>query len=251
MTAEEIIAALNLPLASRVDQRVPKKLLLENGASTAADKRLINEGIEELRWLAALKPAVSGVPEFHDGERHYAEIAVLQVALRPGAKLERLVELIHRAVPYPIWLLIDHGNDAGVSLAHKRNALNEAEKVVLDGELVTVDLNSVRSEILASFLSALDISRQPRSSMYSLYQGWMDTVFALQAASITGVFRVLDTTELAVARREALRASLELQSQISSLRGAAAKASQMARQVELNLELKKLERELAHVREGL
>ena len=87
--------------------------------------------------------------------------------------------------------------------------------------------------------------------MYSLYQGWMDTLFALQAASITGVFRVLDTAELAVARRQALNASLALQSQIASLRGAAAKASQMARQVDLNLELRKLERELAHVREGL
>jgi hypothetical protein len=58
-----------------VNQRVPKKLLLENGAPTAADKRLINEGIEELLWLAALKPTTIGVPEYRDEVREYLEIA--------------------------------------------------------------------------------------------------------------------------------------------------------------------------------
>ena len=76
------IAALDLPASSRVDQRVPKKLLLENGAPTAADKRHINDGIEELLWLAALKPTTIGVPEYRDDVREYLEIAVLRLTLR-------------------------------------------------------------------------------------------------------------------------------------------------------------------------
>ena len=39
MNPATVIAALNLPADARVDQRVPKKLLVENGAPTAADKR--------------------------------------------------------------------------------------------------------------------------------------------------------------------------------------------------------------------
>ena len=62
MTAAEVLQALDLPADSRVDQRVPKKLLLENGAPTAADKRHINDGIDEILWLAALKPAAAGAP---------------------------------------------------------------------------------------------------------------------------------------------------------------------------------------------
>jgi len=42
------IASLGLPGGCRVDQRVPKKLLLENGAPTAADKRLIADAVEEI-----------------------------------------------------------------------------------------------------------------------------------------------------------------------------------------------------------
>jgi hypothetical protein len=43
VTGDEAIAALDLPAAARVDRRVPKSLLLEHGAPTAADKRHIND----------------------------------------------------------------------------------------------------------------------------------------------------------------------------------------------------------------
>ena len=33
-----------------MDQRVPKKLLLEQGAPTAVDKRQIQDGIEDMVW---------------------------------------------------------------------------------------------------------------------------------------------------------------------------------------------------------
>lgn len=85
MTVSEVITALCLPADTLVNQRVPKKLLLENGAPTGADKRQINEGIEELTWVAALKPGTIGVPEFRDGVREYLEIAVLSLTLRPEA----------------------------------------------------------------------------------------------------------------------------------------------------------------------
>ena len=63
------IASLGLPDGCRVDQRVPKKLLLENGAPTAADKRLIADTVEEIQWVAALKPNTIGVPNYRDESR--------------------------------------------------------------------------------------------------------------------------------------------------------------------------------------
>jgi len=251
VTVEAVIAALKLPTATRVDQRVPKKLLLEKGAPTAADKRLINEGIEAIQWLAVLKPATCGVPEFRDDVREYLEVAVLQLTLREKAKETRLIELLHRAVPYPVMLLVERESCLSISLAHKRQALKEADRVVLDDELVTERLPLAESSIRAVFLRALDIARQPRASLYALYQGWLDTAVALQAALVTGTFTLLDSAERAQQRRQALHASLTLQGQIAGLRSAAAKASQMARQVQLNLEIQRLQAELAAVRTQL
>ena len=71
MTRFDPFVALALPPDALLDRRVPKKLLIENGASTAADRRVIRQNIEEFRWLAALKPANIGVAKYHDEEREY------------------------------------------------------------------------------------------------------------------------------------------------------------------------------------
>ena len=139
MTSDEMLAAFDLPASSRVDQRVPKKLLLENGAPTAADKRFINEGVEAVRWLAALKPTTIGVPEYRDDVREYLEIAVLRLTMRAAAKATRLVELVHRAVPYPLLLLTEQDERPGLSVAHKRWSQAEAGMTVLEGGVVAVE----------------------------------------------------------------------------------------------------------------
>src|ERR1035438_4021803 len=105
MSFAPVINALAIPNEALVDQRVPKKLLLDQGAPTAADKRQIQDGIEEMVWVAALKPTNIAVPAFRDEVREYLEIAVLAITLRPAAKPTRLIELIHRAIPYPLILV--------------------------------------------------------------------------------------------------------------------------------------------------
>lgn len=84
MTGDEAIAALDLPPGARVDRRVPKTLLLEHGAPTAAGRRHINEGIAQILWVAALKPTTIGGAAYRDDVLEYLEIAVLRVTLRAG-----------------------------------------------------------------------------------------------------------------------------------------------------------------------
>lgn len=246
MTVQDLIAALELPASCRVDQRIPKKLLVENGAPTAADKRNINEGIEEIQWVATLKPSTIGVPEYRDETREYLEIAVLHIALRQDAKASRIAELTHRAVPYPLVLLLTVNDHLILSMAHIRWAQNEAGKVVLDGEPVAVNLAGqlASPDIFPAFLHALSITRQPRTNLKVLYQGWLDTLTAFQAAQITGVFAQSETEEQASVRRTALQNCQRLEGEAVRLRNVAAKEKQLARRVEMNIELQRLQREL-------
>jgi len=242
MNADTLAAALDLPAGSRVDQRVPKKLLLENGAPTAADRRYINDGIDELLWLAALKPTTIGVPEYRDDVREYLEVAVLQLTLRANARAARLVELVHRAVPYPVLLLTAGADRPGISAVHKRWSQGEAGKTVLEGEVVSVEWQTaLDGEYWHAFGAALALGQQPRNTLYTLYQGWIDTLLALHAARVTGLFAVASNASEAAARSEALRQYSRLVEEIARLRAAAAKERQMPRRVELNLELKRAE----------
>jgi len=247
LNLQTILTALGLPDGALVNQRVPKKLLVENGAPTSADKRKINDGIEEIHWLAALKPNTIGVPEYLDDEREYLEIAVLSVALRSEAKAGRLTELIHRAIPYPLFLVLVQGNQVSLSLANKRKAQNEADKFVLDGDVVEVTVSGKSapgSDVIRQFFDALALNKQPSTNLLNLYQGWLNVLIAFQASQRTGIFRQVTTQAESTARREALQKCGELDAKIAALRSAAAKEKQIARRVELNLEIKGLEREL-------
>jgi hypothetical protein len=267
LLAQTLIHALRLPAGCRVDQRVPKKLLLENGAATTADKRLITDAIEEIQWVAALKPNTIGVPDYRDSLREYLEIAVLAVTVRgviKPASHSRLAELVHRAVPYPVLLLFIEAQALTLSLAHKRWAQNEADKVVLDGSPLSVTVSASLSEVNAAdssqpdpaavvqaesaFIDSLAVTRQPQSTLHAVYQGWVDCVQALLAARLTGSYRTPTTPEQAAARRHALADCERLEADVRRLRRQAAKEKQLAHQVDLNLTLKRVQAELAAAR---
>ena len=241
MTGNDVIAALDLPKAALVERRIPKTLLLEHGAPTAADKRHISDGIEQILWVAALKPTTIGVTAYRDETREYLEIAVLRMTLRADAKPPRLIELLHRAVPYPVFAVTELAECVNLSLAHKRWSQGEAGKTVLEGEPLTIDCPRDGVPHGPAFAAALALGRQPRSSLLTLYQGWVDVLLALEAARRTGRFEIPDVAERRAARREALQDCARLEAEMARLRAAATKEKQMPRQVELNLELKRAE----------
>ena len=249
MSAFDLMTALALPGSALVDRRVPKSMLVENGAPTPGDKKRIRDGIEEIRWLAVLKPTTIGVAEYRDDAREYLEIAVLQVTLRPGARADRIIELMHRAVPYPVVLIAWEAETPDISLAHKRWSQGEAGKTVVDGEIIAAELGEgFPIEISSAFCDSL--SHQPRTTLYGLYQGWIDRLQALRVASVTGDFWVPTSPVVAADRSIALQEYLRLDAQIKDLRTAAGKEKQLARQVEMNLKLKNLraDRETARIK---
>lgn len=240
------VDALGLPPGARVDARVPKKLLIEQGAPTAADKRAIQDGIDELQWFAACKPSTIGVPVFSDVTREYLEIAIIACAFRPGAKSARLIELIHRAVPYPVLLITADESGLAVSAAHKRHAQNDAGRTVIE-QVVTA--SGLRADALDSaqvaFQKSLALAQQPRADLFALYSGWIARIEAVNAARLTGAFSATDDQDEIDRRREALDAHARLTKEIEGLRAKAKREKQLSRRVDLNLEIQRRESDLA------
>lgn len=273
LTADDVVKALALPERARVDQRVPKKMLAEHGAPTAADRRLLTDGIEELQWIAALKPGTVAIPEHRADGREYLEVAVLGVQVRAthgkASQWLRLAELVHRAVPYPVLLIQalapspaatpddeppSPPAQLALSLAHKRAAQNEAGKTVLDGELVRSELlgpGTGAASVVGPLLEAMVLDRQPHQDLMALYQGWMDCLTAAEAARLTGNFRLANGPIAAAAQREALRTCQRLEQEAGRLRSLAAKERQIAKQVDLNLALQRLQADLNAARAQL
>lgn len=249
----QLIAALAVPPDALIEQRVPKKILLEQGAPTPGDKRQIQDGVEELFWIAALKPTNIGVAEYRDSTREYLEIAILTLTLRQKARTPRLIELVHRAIPYPVVLMTTQDNNGvNLSLAHKRFSQGEAGKSVIeDLRSTTLLQHSNPTPQETAFLTNAAIAKLKSENLFTLYQGWIDRVVTLNASRITGVFQPPDSAEKATALRTNLDAHDKIKRDIAMLRSQAEKENQVARRVELNLEIRNLEAELAETTSNL
>ena len=253
MTPEPIIAALAVPNDALVELRVPKKLMLEQGAPTPADKRAIQDGIEELIWVAALKPTNIGVPTFRDAVREYLEIEVLMLSLRLDAKVSRLVELVHRAIPYPVVLIsrggAENAETTSISVAHKRWSQGETGQIVIEDVRSTAPFQpDAPTTVEAAFLGSLALSGLPRGDLFATYQGWFDRIAALEAARITGTFAVPGAAEQGTALQGGLAEYTRIERELVGLRARAKKEKQVGRRVDLNVAIKRLEGELATIR---
>lgn len=255
--AQQLLAALAVPTTALVQKRIPKKMLAESGATTVADRKLVQDHIDELTWYAALKPGNVGVAAYEDEQRNYLEVvvvvaqlrsdpaphvaAIAQQSARPvtiSTSIKRVAELVHRAIPYPTLLVLDSGGQLLVSIAHIRKAQRELDKTVLD-DAPTIAALGIGTAAEA-FLQAMALAKQPTQHLQALYQGWFDTLSAWQAVELTGQFRPSLSPEHAARRRVALYACRDLDTRITAARAAAAKEKQLARQVTANLEIKAL-----------
>jgi hypothetical protein len=296
MTAQVLIDAFRLPAQALLAQRIPKKLLVEQGASTAADKRLINDTIDELWWQATLKPATVGVPAFHaatvpatpatartavlgsaadgasDGGAASAhaseatdviELALVSAHLRPPtreAQARRLMQLIHRAIPYPVLLVTQAPTGTVLSVAHKRASLGEAGKwVVADGADTHAFNPAQPSSAETEFMASLVLEQLPPGALAdlrALYQAVADRITALAVAQVTGHYKAPEAAAATpagrtAAQRQALAERSRLLDQLASARSTAAKARQMSQRVELNLQIQRLQRQLQELQDRL
>ena len=243
---EALFDALEIPEACIVDRRIPKKRFSEE-APTAADRRRIADGIDRIQWRAVLKPENTGIAGFKDQDRVVEELSVLQLELRSDQQSDRIIELVHRAIPYLVVLITQHEHHVSVSLADKRWSLAESSKMVLEEDVLRVDVSiDGSSEHTSELIGHMALTQQPQASLYAVYRGWMDTIVAFIAAAYTGRFSLSESPEHAKRRRHALKRVEMLDTEIASIQRSAGKERQVAKRAEFNLRLQELRSERAN-----
>lgn len=251
MTPEQLLHALRLPASCLVQRRLPKTLLDQHGAARAGDKQVIAQGIASANWLASLKPASTGIAEHHSDTRAYVELAVLHVELKPGARSQRLIQLLHAALPHPLLLLTTGGLNS-LSLAHKRIAPGNHRAV--DGAVVDVQWSSPAEAEphAAAFLAALAVGQRqalelPAADLAEQYQRWIEATEALLAARRSGRFALPVGAEEAARRRQLLHQCSQLDAAIAQVRAAGKRETDLAAGAALNLRQRALRTDLTNL----
>lgn len=235
----------SFPEAAILEKKIPKKLLIENAQLGVSEKRIIKENVDQIFWQYTLKSTTCPVIPYKDDERDYSEIAVLLVELPSSKSFAKIAESIHRAIPYPL-LIVLTANDSkrlSLSVAPKRFSLAEKGAVVAEPIYTTPMLDmSTFSKNESDFLNSLRWSGLPLTHYFELYESIVDRFIAYECSQFSGVFKVEKKSD----RIEILKSCKNMKQQIAELSNIL-KNADFNEQVSLNVKIKKKETELKNL----
>ncbi len=250
---EQLWQSMNLPESCLLNSRIYKKMLLESTDLSNNDKKVITEDIDTLGWRYTLKPETISIPKIQTDEFDYPEIAVIHVTLKSPKRVKRLVEIIQRAIPYPLALVISHDNRLWLSLANKRQSLADSQKLMVEAFFDSnwIDGNS-SDPIEQAFIASLDCKQLDWTNFYTLYQGYVERMLALQAARHTGQFRLQNPHEVDANanasptrdRQTLLQDIRQLEEEESSLKTSLKSETQFNRRLALNMSIKRCQQQI-------
>ena len=224
---------LNIPDSCFIGNTIYKKLFYENADLSASDKSLFTDTISKVTWLCCLKPETINIPAYKDEVRDYSEIEVIEVLVHKDYKLKRIAEIIMRTIPYPMLLIFKLEDKRQFYVAHQRSSQSDSSKNTIE-EFIATDWLDSDSALFAK----LDIKQMRFTNFYALYS---DIVDAISIYNLSAIMPMDENITGAEARQ--LSAKIEdIEQEIVSLRSKLKKESQFNRKMELNIEIKKLER---------
>lgn len=236
-----LLEAFRIPDRCAVNQKVPKKLYYENVQMNGAQKRFFKEELEALTFAYNLSPETLNIPAFVNDDYVYDYIAVLSAQLREPKHALSIAEVVHK-VPYPVVLILSHENRSMLSLAAKRVNRADTSKRTIEEFFFTDWIDTIdQSETQEHFLESLDISHFSYDHLYKLYADIISRITALQSASVTGRFSVVENP---AGQRELLGEIASLQTQVNELKSLLKKESQFNEKVRINVELKSVEQQV-------
>ena len=243
MSAVAFYSHLGFPEASQLDRRIYKRLVLEHGQLTNADKKTLSEDVSGLTWKYTLKPSTVQVLPYEDDEQEYLEIAVIEAILTNRRKATRIAEMIQRAIPYPLLLLIVEAEEFCVCVARKRFSRSEKGSIIAEDLLCSPWIKEPLTGNDQRFCEAFALQRLSQSDFRALYDDMVRVVLAHTCAKLTGQFAIRPEDSTAD-RRQRLERCHSIKREISSLRVAIHQEAPFAQKIELNTQIKTLEAQL-------
>jgi hypothetical protein len=222
----------NIPQSCEVKNTIFKKLFYENTDLSTSDKTLFTDVINKITWLYCLKPETINIQLYNDDIREYNEIEFIEVDLNEDRRINRISEIIMRAIPYPMVLIFKLKDKKQLYVAHQRVSQSDSSKNTIEEFISTNWLDGD-----SALFSKLDIRKMRFTNFFALYSDIVDAISIYKLSDV-----IADNASITGAEARLLSTQIEeMEGQITSLRSKLKKESQFNRKMELNIEIKKLE----------
>ena len=245
---------LGIPERCLLNKRITKAFFLKNFSLSPNQKKLLNNNIDSMLWLASIKPSNSNIQAFSDESYSYEEVQVMVCTLKNEqfeSSANQCIELFQKFIPYPILLIIDDDANLLINACDKRINQNDKSKRTIVKQISTVVISKlVTSEVNSTFYNALKFENIDKTNLQTVYNNYINALVQFKAASITGSFkqRTQKRSEQDMVHLLEIEA---LEKEIIGLKNQLTKESQFSSKVNLNVAIQKKIQEIEDIKSKL
>lgn len=250
---ENINEFLGLPKTCYINSRMPKKTFTDNPEFDLRkeEKSILKDDISSIYFECSLKPSLLNIPRFENENVRYEEIEVFKVTINDESKYNKPCELLQKYIQYPMIIIVESNKAIRINAAIKKINKVDNSKLLVDEMIYTdwINKENLRDKEI-SFLKSLNISNLKTNNLFNVYEGYINSIKSFIASKYSNEFAVKSNEEV-TDDIEILDKINNLENEVIRLRNNIKKETNMGTKVELNVKIKKIEKQIENFKDTL
>lgn len=224
-----------IPQRCCVKQFIAKKNFLNFADLNKTEKEDLSSSVRKITLLFQLEPNNINVSPYEDEVREYPLINIFHIEVEQNANTKRIAGFIMSAIPSPSVLIFQNDDQMQLAVAHQRTNQNDSSKNVLE-EIILSKWQTYNENLF-------NINEMNLQNFFALYSDIVDLI-SIQNAKAVDVISAKNKNATGEQARALLDQYNAKETEIAALRAQLKKETQFNRKIELNIRIKKLEKEL-------
>lgn len=243
----------NLPKDCNINNKIPKKAFTNNPEFDLKkeEKDLLKDYIESIYIEYCLKPQFINIPVYEDEYVKYTEIEIVKINIKDRTKEEKICEMIQKYIQYPMIIILCNEEYLKINGALKHINKVEKDKLIIEKMIYTDWINEDElSDNDKLFLESISINKITINNLFTVYRDFINCIESYNLSKVKGSFEVksIHDTSHDIDILEKIEA---LENEIEILRSKIKKEVNMGAKVEINVKIKKLQRNIEKLKSEL
>jgi len=240
-----------LPERVLLHKRLPKTFFTKKFNLSAAEKRLLNQSITHMEWLASIKPDNANIPMLKNNEWVFEEVQVMKCRVEDN-ELQKLgvkcAELMQKYIPYPMVVIVEDEHEFVINACHKRINQADTSKRTIEDWYNTTPINKLyKNELSEKFFMALDFAAIDKTNLQTSYHSYTQAIVQYQVAEVAGVYQI-KSQQKNEEDLQTLQTIDELEKEIIGLQNQIKREQQINAQVNLNITIQEKKKEIERLK---
>lgn len=260
MLIEDLI---NVPNVAIVNNIIPKQDIFEATGMTKSDKDYFVRYVKQIRWLYKFDDASVRIKPYETEEKSYLEAELISIKLKKefqeynhntgnfhrfDARLDRIVDILLRFIPYPILLCAEFNDEIKFYVSHISESKSDYDKITLDELIYTdwIDVNNLDS-FDKELIEKLQIDNLDKTNVFTFYDDIVTAIIQYNGSKEVGQEVTISSDKI----QEIMDKISVLEREIADLRVKIRRADNFSERVEYNIQIKDLQMEIRLLQDQL